>query len=295
MFTNKVHLQYGLLVVVALLLLPSIGAAQSTNGVSRMLAIGDSLSVGIQPDENGVNQRTDDGYPDQLLQILDQAGFGGRKLKLIKLGCPGETTVTMQFGGICDYDEGSQLAQALVALRSHKDKIALITIDMGANDILAAGCVDGNDVDIACIVGALNQIGANLPIILTAIRQAAPNVPIVGMNLYNPFLAAWLTGPEGQALAMQADLFAQLLNLTVYAPVYGAFGIPVADAYGAFNSDNFTDMVPFPPPFFMVPLNVATLCALTWNCALPPVGPNIHPNVDGYGVLAGAFAAEVLP
>jgi lysophospholipase L1-like esterase len=294
MFTNKVYLRRGWLVVLALLL-PSIGAAQSENGVRRYLSLGTSLSVGIQPDANGVNQRTDDSYPDQLLPIIEP--FGGRKLKLIKLGCPGETTVTMQFGGICDYDEGSQLAQALVALRAHKDKIALITIDMGANDILTAGCVDGTNVDIVCIIGAFNQIGANLPIILTALRQAAPNVPIVGMNLYNPFLAAWLTGPAGQALAIQADFLAQLLNGTVYAPIYGAFGIPIADAYGAFNSGDFVNMVEFPAPGsgFFVPLNVATLCAWTWNCTPPPVGPNIHPNVDGYGVLAGAFAAELLP
>ena len=295
MFTNKIKLQYGWLVILTFLV-PSIAFGQADNqGVRRYLSLGTSLAAGVQPDAIGENQPTDDGYADQLLEIIEP--LGGRKLKLIKLGCPGETTVTMMEGGNenCEYDEGSQLAQALVTLRAHKDKIALITIDIGVNDILQADCIDDNgNVDVVCIILAVNQIGTNLPMILTAIRDVAPNIPIVGMNYYNPFLAAWLTG--NQALAFQSDFLANLLlNQGTLAPAYGAFGIPVADVYSAFNSGDFDTMVPFPPPFFMVPLNVATLCTLTYNCTPPPVGPNIHANPDGYGVIAGAFAAVLLP
>jgi lysophospholipase L1-like esterase len=38
-----------------------------------------------------------------------------------------------------------------------------------------------------------------------------------------------------------------------------------------------------------VPLNVATICALTFMCTLN----NIHPNVQGYAVIARAFEAVV--
>jgi hypothetical protein len=38
-----------------------------------------------------------------------------------------------------------------------------------------------------------------------------------------------------------------------------------------------------------VPLNVATICALTFECTQN----NIHPNVQGYAVIASAFEAVV--
>ena len=289
MNTNKLTYR-GTWLVLLLLMIPSLVVAQGENGVRRYISLGTSLSVGVQPDATGMNQRTDEGYADQLFDLIDP--FGGRKLKLVKLGCPGETTVTMMNGGICEYDEGSQLAQALVLLRAHKDKVALISIDMGVNDILVANCVQGTNVDVLCILNALNTIQTNLTTIMTEIRAAAPNVPIVALNTYNPFLASWLTGPAGMGLAFSSDGFAQLYN-GMEAAVYGAFGAVVADVYTAFNSGDFVTQVPFPPPFNMVPLNVATLCALTYNCTPPPVGPNIHANSDGYGVMAAAAAAAL--
>jgi hypothetical protein len=39
-----------------------------------------------------------------------------------------------------------------------------------------------------------------------------------------------------------------------------------------------------------VPLNVATICALTFECT--PIN-DIHPNVQGYAVIASAFEAVV--
>ena len=36
---------------------------------------------------------------------------------------------------------------------------------------------------------------------IAELRAAAgPNVPIVGMTIYNPFLAYWFAGPDGQAI-----------------------------------------------------------------------------------------------
>ncbi len=66
-------------------------AADHDNGVRHYLSLGTSLSVGIQPDASGVNQLTNDGYADQLHDIIAP---DYRKLKLTKLGCPGETTVS---------------------------------------------------------------------------------------------------------------------------------------------------------------------------------------------------------
>lgn len=277
---------------ILILTIPIVGAAKDNNGVRYYVSLGTSLSVGIQPGADGVNQRTNDGYADQLFDIIEPQY---RKIRLVKLGCPGETTTTMMGGGICNYPKGSQLAEAVSFLHAHKDKVELITIDLGVNDILAADCIVGTNVDFSCINGALGQIAINLPIILSALREAAdPDTQIVGMNYYNTFLAAWLSGIDGQVLAMESAGLANFLNYGVLQPIYDGFGIPVADVAGAFQSNNFTTMVPFPPPFFSVPFNVAVICQWTYMCVPGPIGPNIHANPDGYGVMAATFAA-VLP
>ncbi len=286
---TKTHRYAGLLV--SILVLPSTAAADN-NAVRYYVSLGTSLSVGIQPDASGTNQRTNDGYADRLFDII-KTQF--RKIRLVKLGCPGETTQTMLEGGICKYPKGSQLAEAVSFLRAHKDKVELVTIDVGVNDILAAGCIVVPDVDIPCIFDAIDRISVNLPDILTALREAAhPDTPILGMNYYNTFLAFWLTGPAGQALAFQSADLAGILNTSVLGAIYGVFGAPVADVAGAFQSDDFSTMIPFPPPHHFVPINVALICQWTYMCVGPPVGPNIHANAAGYGVIAGAFA-DVLP
>jgi hypothetical protein len=42
-----------------------------------------------------------------------------------------------------------------------------------------------------------------------------------------------------------------------------------------------------------VPLSVYNACTLTWICTSPPLGPDIHANSGGYGVIAEAFAAAL--
>ena len=289
MTMKKNVLRYEWLMVL-ILAMPTIGAADN-NGVRYHVSLGISLSVGIQPDASGTNQLTDDGYADQLFDITEE---DFRKLRLVKLGCPGETTTTMMAGGICSYSEGSQLAQAVEFLHAHKDKVELITIDLGVNDVLAAGCIVGTVVDIGCVITAFNQVAANLPIILTVLQSAAnEGTPIVGMNYYNSFLAFWLTGIEGQVLAMESAALLNILNNDVLGGIYDFFSIPVADVAGAFRSNDFVNMVELAPGFF-VPLNVALICQWTYMCVPPPVGPNIHANPTGYGVIAGAFE-DVLP
>jgi lysophospholipase L1-like esterase len=267
--------------------------AGDNEGVRYYLSLGTSLSVGIQPDAEGVNQLTDEGYADQLFDILQPHV---RKLRLVKLGCPGETTTTMMAGGICAYPKGSQLAEAVRFLHAHKDKVALVTIDVGVNDILSAGCIVGTNVDFACIQGAFFRISVNLPVILAALREVAPETPIVGMNYYNTFLAAWLNGPAGQALAVQSAELARMFNDDVLGLTYETFAIPVADVAGAFLSENFATLVPLPTPAgpIIVPLNVAVICQLTYMCAPPPVVPNIHANRIGYSVIAATFAVTLL-
>ncbi|MGZ4206704.1 MAG: SGNH/GDSL hydrolase family protein [Actinomycetota bacterium] len=260
----------------------AVGAAPGSSGTHAPLyyvSLGDSLAAGVQPDAAGHSVPTDEGYADQLYAA---AKADIPNLTLVKLGCPGETTTTMITGGICAYDRGSQLDQAASFIRAHRRFIAFVTLDIGANDV--DGCAPGGNIDVACLAAGFASTAANVPTIMSALRAAGPGVRIAGMNLYDPFLADWLSGPAGQLLAIASVPLAVDFN-ELLSSSFG--GVPVADVQDAFLTTDFTP-VPF-PPFGNVPHNVVEICALTWMCAPSPVGPNIHANADGYAVIAGVF------
>jgi lysophospholipase L1-like esterase len=259
------------------------------------LSLGTSLSVGIQPSGSGLLLPTNDGYADQLYDLI-RPGFegapenAGLELDLNKLGCPGETLDDMINGGNCLYIAGSQLNAAVDFLNDNSGKVHLVTIDMGANDFINAGCVT-TMVDIDCVNAVSDDIAVDLATVLTALRNAAgPNTTIVGMNYYNPYLASWLVDLDGQTLAVQSAQAAIILNNAMFM-TYDTAGISMVDVYTAFDSDDFTDMVASPNG--QVPESVANLCAWTYNCDAPPVGPDIHANFTGYSVIADEFAAEL--
>ena len=244
---------------------------------------------GVQPGAGG-NSPTEDGYANQLYESLKTSN---PKLQLKQLGCPvTETTVSMLRGkGTCldQYHRRSQLAEAVAFLREHRGILALVTIDIGANDIEPCGSLAG--IDEACVRKAFIDVAANLPPILAALRVAAgPKVPIVGMNYYNPFLAAWLL-PDPELARESSETLAAFNGLL--GAIYRFFRIPVADVAAAFHSSAFEPLVPVPFPdgtIVELPANVATICGLTYMC----VEGNIHATTDGYGVMTQAFL-EVLP
>ncbi len=257
------------------------GGSSGDHAKLYQVSVGDSLAAGVQPTSDSANLfRTSDGYAEQLLKT---ARTRWSKLSLEKLGCPGETTTTMIQGGICAYPHGNQLAEAVSFLKAHRSLVAFVTIDIGANDFPCQAA--------ECIPAGVAAIQSNLPSILASLRAAAgPDVPIVGMTLYNPFLANWLTGPDGQAIAIASA--SQLMG-PVNAVLDGLFlasGASVADVAGAFSSNDFATQVTL-PGFGTVPLNVARICAWTWVCAPAPLGPDNHANHDGYAAIAAAYAA----
>lgn len=263
--------------------------------VHYYLSLGTSLSVGVQPNSSGTLLPTNDGYADQLFDSIkpafDAAGAQARELRLTKLGCPGETLEDMAQGGSCPYFAGSQLAAAVDFLTDNIGKVHLVTIDMGGNDFRNAGCI-GTTVDFDCIDAVSLQIASDLAAVLTALRDAAgPDTPIVGMNYYNPYLASWLDGAAGQALAVESAQAVAVVT-SFLESTYATAGIPVADVAAAFESDDFTNMAPAPNE--TLPVSVANICELTYMCDTDPVGPDIHANDAGYALIADTIAA-ILP
>jgi lysophospholipase L1-like esterase len=246
------------------------------------VSLGDSLAQGFQP--NGDVTR---GYAEQLygLLVADRP-----KLRLVKLGCGGESTVSMRFGsqdptvvGSCGppryykvlYPRGTQLAEAVSFLEAHKGKVALVTIDIGANDL---SWRDGRGNDVFCLLepdgcaARTASTAENLAAILADLRTAAgPDVPIVGMSYYDVFAPLCVSDPSLPFVCGRVDAF----NATL-VDTYAAAGDPVADVAGAFENDNLVNAA-------------AHVCAWTWFCA---VG-DVHANTAGYGVIAAAFKQAI--
>lgn len=269
---RSVKLRLSLLATIAAALLAA-PLASADNGVTYYVSLGDSLAAGTNATEVGP-PFTDQGYADQLA-ALERARIP--KLKLVKLGCPRETTGSMSDpfpyegrGGhvLCRFPQGSQLADALSFLHAHKGKVAFVTIDIGANDVFQM-------VPVPVLL-------ANLASILDQLRAAAgPDVPIVGMNYYGVFL------PEAWALGGLPGLQAAIASLVAFndalESVYAAAGVPAADVESAFQVTDTTLVNG-------TPLDVLRECEWTWICA----AGDVHANTAGYGVIAQAFA-DVLP
>ena len=248
------------------------------------LALGDSLSQGVQPDATGTSVKTGQGYPDQLYPVLRRSQ---PSLQLVKLGCPNETTATMIHGGICRYPGGSQLAAAVAFLSAHRGQVHLVTIDIGANDPEDCG-LSGLHTITTCLGTDLPHAISNLDTILARLRAAAgPRVRIVGMSYYLPALAAWRQGIVGQGVAWVSERLAVVYN-DMLERAYASAGVPVANVFGAFRTSDFGNRAAV-PGVGTVPRNVALICQWTWECASPPRGPNQHANQAGYGVIARAF------
>jgi lysophospholipase L1-like esterase len=259
-------------------------AARPAAAPSYYLALGDSLSQGVQPDAAGTSVETAQGYPDLVYATLRTSHPG---LELVRLGCPGETTETMMHGGICHYPAGSQLAAADAFLRAHRGHVYLVTIDIGAND--PEDC--SNQPSLAQLASCIRQTpeaATNLAKILASLRVAAgPRVRIVGMSYYLPALAEWRNGMVGHAVAWLSEKAAAGYN-DLLAHAYAQAGISVANVFGAFDTTDFGNPVTV-PGIGSLPRNVALICQWTWECAAPPRGPNQHANPAGYRVIANAI------
>jgi lysophospholipase L1-like esterase len=269
------------IVVVASPLWRAAPVDAASEPTSYYLSVGNSLAQGFQPiggpHTNSAAAGYNQGYADQLFELARDGG--GDHLRLVKLGCGGESTATMIADSRCPYETGSQLGDAVEFLDQHSGEIAFITIDIGANDVFL-DC--GGDP--SCFI---QQISTNLPHILSTLREhAGPGVPIVGMNYYSPDVAQWFDDPAaGEAAAASTVAFNNFLE-----SLYAGAGIPVSDVESAFAVTDFTTLAEL-KGVGPVPLSVYNACTLTWICTGPPLGPDVHANNDGYGVIAEAFAA----
>jgi lysophospholipase L1-like esterase len=240
---------------------------------SYYLALGDSFSFGYQvtrlgdpPDANAF----DHGFVDALgvyLRSIEPA------ITTVNYGCPGESTVTFIEGGcpatavgfpLHDSFAGTQLDAAVAFLQAHPGEVSPITISVVLNDVqrFIADCA----FEPICIqdgaTATTRKITTNLGTILERLRAAAPNVEIIVLGPYDPFIG----------------------NLEFADPLFMALNDAMAKTVST-ASARYADIFPTFNPQGDIGAETQTLCALTLSCT----HGDGHPSDLGYQVMADAI------
>jgi lysophospholipase L1-like esterase len=278
------------------------GATATVVAPAILLALGDSLAAGYQPaDGTTVLPPLDPatGFRDRGYSSSYPADIAtARGLRLIDLACPGETTESMfasparqACAALYSKKLGatSQLAAAERFLSRNTGHVALVTLDIGANDL--DRCVSARGADLGCLessdVSTVKRLAAIVRALVTAVRRADPAAVVVAMNYYDPFLGLAYApgGSKGAALAAETLAATDIFNSQLDATFHNA-GVKIADVASAFDTHATTPKVRFAGA--ILPRNVASVCTLTWMCPSPK-GKGQDPNAAGYEVIASAF------
>lgn len=253
---------------------PDASATTDAPAGALYLALGDSLAAGYQP---GGAELRESAYPALAAARIRRAGTD---LTVENLACSGETTGSFLEGGRCAVPGGSQLARAEAVLAERRGAVALVTIDIGGNDLLR--CVRGQAVDTACTTKGLGTVRRNLPVILQRLRAAAgPEVPVLVVGYYNPWLAASYLD-TGEADLEAAEKAFTALD-TAIARAAARAGARYVSLDAAFALD---DQSPTTFGGRQVPTNVAQVCALTFICT----DFDIHLTGEGAAVVGRVVA-----
>lgn len=258
-------------------------AAQAAQAAGRTptyyVSLGDSYSVGYQP---GIG-----ATPGYTVYVAKHTG-----LTLVNFGCGGATTTSIlgavgcpdvlphTAGGV-SYPTTTQVAAAEAFLTAHRGHVGLITVSIGGNDV--TGCALQSN-PIGCVGTAVKSITTNVTALARDLRAAAgPKVPIIGLTYPDVFLGGYVhpTNPPAPGVLTLAKLsvvaFKDLINPALskaYASASGSF-VDVTKATGAYTSLTRTVKT---AQYGVIPVPVATVCALTWFCAQG----NIHAKTPGY-------------
>lgn len=202
------------------------------------------------------------------------------KLTLVNMAVSEATTTSM-------LDTG-QYTQALQFLDKHEGRVALITIDIGGNDIVH--CASPTGIDLTCVAAGLASVTTNLTTMLAGLHKAAPGVPIIGMEVYDPYLGDWLAGGAARALALATIPVATALNGEL-SSLYGPSS--TADVQDVFRTADDTTLVR--SRWGQVPVDVDRACSWLWIVCRPghEEGFADDPTSAGQVHIAAAFERTI--
>jgi lysophospholipase L1-like esterase len=163
---------------------PSPSPTPTPEAAGIHLALGDSLAVGA-----GATQPERLGYVGRLFDALSQSDGDPRLTALRNLAVGGETSTSMIRDG--------QLAAALESIRTADPAVALVTIDIGGNDLLrllgteaCASAPQGPECQ-QLLALTLVDFEANYRLIVGELTMAlddhAPDARLAVMTYFNPF------------------------------------------------------------------------------------------------------------
>jgi lysophospholipase L1-like esterase len=257
------------------------------------VSIGDSYAAGYRPaaaQEDG--DRSGFAYV-----VADRLAADGRPVKLVNFGCSGTTSDGVLRSPGCDpaalgpdatpYPGTPQVDAAEAFLRQHRDRVRLITVVVGGNDVQKCLKIPGRrriEGDSECVKRATATLGTNLARIAAGIRAAAGDgVPVVGLTYPDVYLATALSGtPQDDSLAQATIvMFRDQVN-PVLRRAYAAAGasfVDVTDATGAYRPFSETAVS---VPYGEIPVPIAEVCRLTYACSLD----DVHPTPAGHALIA---------
>lgn len=298
------------------------------------LALGDSLAYGYQPTQGPYRTPVDPGYA--IILFDHDIKPRGLATQQINYGCVGESTGTFLDGRcpqagvfplLSAYPEGCatpnprQMCAATTFLRQHRRTVGLVTLDIGANDLLniipqarpgsPPPCAFGADGRVARSLAAqqrvfdraLAQFEANLTRILQGLVPLIPRGRLVLLDLpYDPFEN--LRNPtQGTTNALAwTDFLAFNRALVALA---ARFHVPIADVFakgfgGSHLGADPSDINPLVGAAgqrsgaltWMPYYGTSNLNGLSYQCdtyvqLVPAQAGCVHPTTAGYRVMAG--------
>jgi lysophospholipase L1-like esterase len=227
-------------------------------GVPWFLTIGDSVTFGYTRDPRLAG--TNPSWAPRLERLL---AAEGRPWRLYDTACSGESTVT--YAARCPgrrqvpfLAHESQRSAALSAIAAHRADLRLIVVELGSNDLLHAFS--------ARLDTTVVTLSTNLTGIVDELRAAAPGVPLVLADIYDPFAAG---APQTEQLLSGIDYGLAALASRLgagFADIHAAINHP-ADGTPLCNLVDCANLDIHPTPLGQQRL------AETVLAALPPASP----------------------
>lgn len=249
---NRKRLSFLMVLLVCIAALGEITQSGAAPVKLNYVALGDSLAAGYAP--NGTLGK---GYADYLAEDIQASGLLGEFDK--RYAVPGFTTQDL----LTELEDDKHMdlpgSPDLLGIKKRLAQADIITLDIGANDLLNTVKFDLQkgtvSFDPGTVMRVTTQVEGNVQNILNQIKTLAPKAQVYLMGYYNPF---WDLPQEDQDLL--APALAQINTaLSTAAGSEGATFIPTEEAIAA------------DPQGYL------------------PDSYDIHPNQEGYRVLAGEF------
>ena len=266
-----------------------IGLGDRAEAGQTYLALGDSITFGVQQDDSALDVSNGDrGYVAGYADVL-AARAGGVRPNVINLAVSGETSSSFFGNGVSiagpgasirntNYAAGSLpptytgpsppsqdalMLATIAAQRAAGNTISTVTLTLGANDLFAKLAQGQNPFD------ALDTFKTNEARLLGQIRALLPNANLILLNYFDPY-APFTNYPDPTGPYYQLYQIAQISALVIPAlnqdirDAAATVGASYVDLYHPFQGRELAD----------------TYIA----------SGNVHPNDAGYALISAAIS-----